>query len=256
MLYGGRWVLPTLVLVAWASVGLGLLISAAAKRDRPRASFILAIVMMLQILFSVEVAGQHAAPLEEAYGEFNGHHCVGCQRRAQTWFAGDEMVPERKGSNPQSTDAVQSLVHRGGWFCDSCRGRANSPNAPAASRPKVDSFEDAQRPSVWAARASYWTVSRYGDIVLRSFAYTKDDFDAFQGRAPRRAGEHRLAGFGTWILEAIATLLAAAIGLPCLAVVVLWFQERIAPHLANLVQSVTGLGRRQTRDQNHGNPET
>jgi hypothetical protein len=135
-----------MVLVGWAAVGLGVLISAVSGRSRPLANFLLPLLMMMQIVFSVVVAGDGDAFLENAYCNFQ-------------------------------------------WG------------------PPIDTHMDRNQPNVWAARASYITLSRYGDISLRSFAYFSrpETSCAF------------------W--EAVATLLAMMFALPALAAAVLCLQE-------------------------------
>ena len=144
-----------LALVGWAAVGMGVLISALAGRSRPLANFVLPLVMMMQIVFSVQVAGQGDAFLQGAIGEFH-------------------------------------------WTNDRPRSR--------------DDRIDLGRPNPWAARASYATLSRYGDIAVRSFAY-------FGHESAAHNDEYR-----QWRKEARRMLIVMILGLPVVAIVVLHVQ--------------------------------
>lgn len=86
--------------VSIAAFSMGLVVSALANRSRPAANFILPLLMMAQIVFTVHVAGNGSDLLHNAYGGFN-------------------------------------------------------------QKPPDD----------WATKVSHITISRYGDIALRSFAY-------------------------------------------------------------------------------------
>ncbi len=180
MLFGLPWCFVYLCLIGFAAVGLGLWISALSGHDKAKANYILPLVMMLQIVFSVEVAGKRDAGLAAAYGEFNLHACArdgpdGCQRRAQRW-------------TPQY-----------GWLCDKCRAAA--PGFKRQVNPADDQTENEKRPARLAALASYATISRYGDIALRSFAYNKQDYRAFQrayqrNNSPGATARSTLTRFG------------------------------------------------------------
>ena len=71
------WGFVYLLLVTFAAVGLGLLISSTAVWLKRReaasvaASVLVALVMMWQILFSVQVAGTGGKNLHEAYRHFH-----------------------------------------------------------------------------------------------------------------------------------------------------------------------------------------
>jgi hypothetical protein len=124
MLFGGTWPGVVLALVGLASTGLGLLISAAAKRNKPLPNLLLPLVMIVQVLFSVQVAGDGKASLHRAYGEFNGQHCRVREahdrpRRAERWLA------------PLPDDAAGGLTS--GWYCSDCEKEPNgATNGPAA----------------------------------------------------------------------------------------------------------------------------
>jgi hypothetical protein len=183
-LYSISWCGLLLGLVGWAGLAQGLLLSALAGRHKPIASFLLPLVMIAQIVFSVQIAGRGEAPLHEAYGEFNLHGCrgsEGCLRRAQFW------LPEAGGR----------------WVCDKCQ------TAQLRAARHVDLLADQQdnrlRPSRWAVLASYLTISRYGDIALRSFAYHETDSAAFSAAASSdlsRASRAVRFGYSRWRQEA------------------------------------------------------
>lgn len=191
-IYSAAWNGMWLMLVGLASVGLGLCISAVAKESTAAANFVLPLVMMVQIVFSVEVAGKQGASLADAYGEFTWHSChrEHCERRAQSWF------PER-----------------GGWICKRCKELGKE--RLAAADPKVDRAENKESPSYWAAAISYLTVSRYGDLVMRSY----DQVDAKEQLDQK-------FGYARWRREALACLVLLAVGLPTTAWLILHLQGR------------------------------
>lgn len=204
MLLGPPWVALTLALVGCAAVGLGLLISALANRSKPAANFVLPLVMMAQILFSVQVAGQGQADLAQAYGEFHLHACqgdAGCRRRVQYWIPGE-----------------------GGWLCDDCRAaRRRGTTKRRRPAPVEVAYENARRPPDWAAALSYVTLSRYADIALRSFAYHDDDHRAFSGE-PTTDSQARYA-YRTWRCEAWGFLAILTAAFPALTLAVMWCQS-------------------------------
>jgi ABC-type multidrug transport system ATPase subunit len=209
MLFGLGWCVVVLLLVGFAAVGLGLLISALSGKSKPLAGFILPLVMMVQIVFSVQVAGKSEGSLADAYGEFTPWWCkatLGCSRRAQHWAA---------------------IVERGpfNWKCDRCP-------SSSAPDPGNDALENSQRPHRWAALASYFTISRYGDIALRRFAYWRSDFEG----SNRDAKEYR---YSYWWIEALGMLGLFSIGLPGLAVAVLCRQERILVGIKKTANAVS-----------------
>lgn len=70
-LLGPVWVAVTLLLTGWASVGTGMVISAGAGHNPALANFLVPLAMMLQIVFSIQVAGQRDADLHRAYDTFH-----------------------------------------------------------------------------------------------------------------------------------------------------------------------------------------
>lgn len=228
MLFGVAWTFLTLALVGWAAVGLGLLISALARRSKSAANFILPLVMIIQIVFSVHVAGRGQAPLHEAYGSFHLHACrgaEGCQRRVEQW-----MPPAMNG-----------------WLCRACRNawpqttQASADpevNLPETSELRrlisehrvVDAVADARHnatlPNQVGVALSYLTLSRYGDIVLRSFAYWQGDYEAFRGQeASPRSRVHRF-GYADWRRHAVGVLGLLTLALPLATLLILWWQGR------------------------------
>ncbi|HEX7380258.1 MAG TPA: ATP-binding cassette domain-containing protein [Pirellulales bacterium] len=196
------WALWCLVLVGMAGAGVGLLISAVAGRQRPIANFLLPLVMIAQIVFSVQIAAPDTAKeaLEICYGEFHFHQCASGRhaqgRRAERWFA--ETTPP-SGDTGAATTA--------GWLCGDCsidgaRG--------AAPDPDDDRRLDAMRPNLFASLASYLTISRYGDIALRSFAYF-----------PAHADDARRFSYRRWRWEALLALTALTVGFPLATAAVL-----------------------------------
>jgi hypothetical protein len=192
-LYGGIWPVAYLVPVGLAATGMGLVISAIANRSAPTANLILPLAMIAQIVFNVHVAGDGKAELDEAYGGFHARHCqaTGCNSFANVWLPHD------------------------GWRC---REHGLAP-------------DDSEVCNRWAARASYGTIARYGDIALRSFAYKKPDAEAYLGRDPqpssvqRRRKLHEDFGYSVWRKDAVRSLAAMIVCFPALAIIVLWRQS-------------------------------
>lgn len=137
----GMWALFP---VGVAAVGLGMLISATARGSRPLATFILPFVMLCQIVFSVYVNSRHGTrPVETAYSELSLHRC------------------ERpRGDGPCPLRARRYLKTSGGFECD------------VEDHGQLITREDAVRidddlPTSTAVAASYLTLSRYGDLLIR-----------------------------------------------------------------------------------------
>jgi|GEM_PF-5308771 len=151
MFYHPFIALACLVPVSLAAAGLGLLISALSRRSRPAANFILPLVMMAQIVFSVQIAVPGNLSLKEAYRDFQ-----------------------------------------------------------LLRSPLVADSEQVSRPSFTVVAASYFTLSRYGDIALRSFSYHEKNPVDHQNRQR----------------TALGVLGALSVVLPTLAAGLLWLQER------------------------------
>jgi len=162
----------TLLVVSWAAVGLGLVISAIAKsvKSKELAHFLFPMVMMCQFVLSVHVSRPegHGLGLQEAYGHFSWHD-----------------------------------------------GNDGRPTA--------------------ASVGSYLTLSRFGDVALRSFAYERQEYERFVGRhrpdpiaieqklrAYQKARSYQWKSFAS---ASIVLLLQAAF-LPILAGLVLWLEEQ------------------------------
>ncbi len=210
MLFGVVGCLLVLMLAGLAAVGIGLIISTVANRSKFLANLLLPLVMMAQIVFSVEVAGQGVASLAEAYGELNLHQCStpGCHRRAQYWA--------------KQENAVSFM-----WLCDPCRTTAGATRADQVPAEEVNRT-NAARPNRLSSFASYLSLTRYGDIALRSFAYSH-----WKGKQPTSA-DAAIYDYPRWRLEALQMLGLLSIGLPCLAMVVLYWQPRLNQKLRSL----------------------
>jgi hypothetical protein len=77
------------------------------------------------------------------------------------------------------------------------------------------------RPSMFAIAATYLTVSRYADIMLRSFCYTNSDYARYRGANDRGSCGDQ---YSRWRFEAMVVLILSAIGLPILAGAILEVQ--------------------------------
>lgn len=259
-LAGIAWVLGTLILVGWNGVALGLLISAAARRRRDWAGFILPLVILMQMVFSVEVATDKGdSNIDPAYtAGFHFHRCANtqtCQRRATKW------------------------VPAGGlWLCDSCgpkyRELSASPDADGedprhilarvAKNRRETPHEDQQAnltlPHVWGACLSYLTLSRYADVALRSFAYDASLYESSQKppREDRSRDEYFVHGYGEWFWGAIGVLMVTLAGMLLATGCVLWVQSRewrrFAPSIGSRIR--WGVPRRtplsRTENTHHG----
>ncbi len=202
MLHGMHWVAAVLLLVGWVAVAMGLAISAFAGDSKQFAAAVLPLVMMCQILFGVQIAGRGDASLHDAYGEFTPHACAAspnCAYRPTRW----------------------SPDH--GWACDACARWLRKPgNAGGVSRDTGQdgevavSQENRNRPNRLAALGSYLTIARFGDILLRSFANSEADYEAFRSSGEdaeataaqpnSRRDVHRQLGYTRWRWEATLAL--------------------------------------------------
>jgi hypothetical protein len=166
---------------------------------------------MLQIVFSLHVCGLGDLFLEDAYGRFGVLHCGGrpeCVRRAEFFHARHRV-----------------------WLCNRCRAEASVYRAmdkgPALTRFLAKRLEQESPgsatvveynnalPRPTAATVSYFTLTRYGDIVLRGFAYF--------GAERTQYGIDR-HGYCEWVAGAIGTLLFIALGLPMATWIILHWQ--------------------------------
>ncbi len=162
-----------LLLVGWAGISLGLCLSALAGRRKETATFLLPLVMLAQIVFSIPIAehGKTQNSVGSAYEEFHVHRCERCHRQPASRWSQDQ-----------------------GWLCDLCRGVKSSDNVS----PKVR----------WAAWASYLTISRPADIALRILAY-----DDSYGRSQAAGWSWRWASaqIGGWLIGLLAATAACLI---------------------------------------------
>lgn len=199
-----------LVLVGWSAVGMGLAISVLSQFSRLLANFVMPLAMIAQIVFSVQIADPNSNDdFHLLYGRFTGRQCSAhedCRRPAAYWTA---------TSKP------------GHFLCEKCWLRV---------RKQLGSLEQSQfelstdevigaSPRKVAAIASYFTISRYGDIALRTFAYNEvpawRETDVDGARINVNAVDS-LATYRLWRQYAIATLLALSIGLPFFSGLAMW----------------------------------
>jgi hypothetical protein len=206
MLHGPLWCTGYLCLTSLAAVGVGLLLSSCSGASRPLASFLLPLVMMQQIVFSAQVAVEDGTELAKVYGDFHVHACsqADCARRAQHW-----------------------LPDKGGWFCKSCASKSRG------------SFEQSSS-SWWAAMFSYATLSRYADIILRSFAYSATDYEE-ASRPSLNDRRHAKFGYVSWRREATVVLATMVVLLPLAAIVCLQVSEHLRPVLEQIKLGGTAL---------------
>lgn len=210
-----------LMLTGWAATGMGMVISAVSGKSSSIANFLLPLMMILQIVFSAEVAGK-GGNLSSAYGSFHLHRCEG------------------------RTNCVRRVEHRvptnGQWLCEVCRGTLSTcreaneqeaspsaaygggigPRVPPELRPcldehavrssRYDQSVNQDLPTPIAITISYVTLSRYGDMALRSL----DEVD------PQTRAEN---GYNQWFREALSILVALVFALPGIAWFILWVQE-------------------------------
>lgn len=252
MLHGVGWVAAVLLLVSWTSVAMGLVISALSNESKQLAAALLPLVMMCQILFSVQVAGKGDAYLEEAYGELTFRDCEGspdCKYRPTRW------LPEH------------------GQVCDECRRWIRQQEAARKGEAELSGQtlqrntsedlptevwqENRNRPNPIAAFASYATIARFGDILLRSFANSAADYEAFSpptsnddeaaaSSASTRLTSHQDYGYRRWRWEAIGWLMGQLLLLLAATMAVLKVQPRWFPAWRRLKAYFSAFVRRRT----------
>lgn len=203
-----------LVFVASAAVALGLLLSAISRDEPAFANFLLALVIMAQITFSIQIAGRADAPLDVAYGEFNTQPCGGrdgCPRRTSYRVpqAGEFLCTKCRGllKNGQtdgdlSRTAVKKTIRR---------QLALTPSPPESADEPLVVYFNSRRPQWWIAKVSYLTLSRPGDIALRSCSQS----EVAQGDGNNHS---------TWRREALSAIFVHLILLPLLTIRVLQWQ--------------------------------
>ena len=155
--------------------------------------------------------------VEFAYGQLHGHSCAispQCQRRATKWLR-DEHIwlcdrcygQYRKRHRDVEKNKQQTADKT---TADSQRKKASPEqlltwvrNERAKNPTRIDDRQENRNcPNQIASVVSYMTLSRYGDIVLRSFAYytlPADPDEHFQNKH--------------WQYEALAALTVFLIGL-------------------------------------------
>ena len=123
MLYHPLWSWLSLLLIGVGGVTLGLLLSGLAGRNKDRANLVLPLIMMGQIVFSVQVSDNSASSLEVAYGRFQPHYCcVWPDRRSDRW-----------------------IPSQGGWVSE--RARVHFGRQFAAMQANLDSRNESQIPT-------------------------------------------------------------------------------------------------------------
>jgi hypothetical protein len=222
MLYGWPTVCLILLVVGWTGLALGLLLSAVVNRRTHLAGFLLPLVIIFQMVFSVEVARQHQGgdSLTSAYANFPLRSCAVapvCRRTAPNWIGQYDI-----------------------WLCNRCNnnwGRVHSgdENGSAVStavalqelrklaQPATSKTEDFSTDHAWwdsaTAWISYGTFSRYADIALRSFAYNQYDYQA------RQQDAESTRGYRAWQLCAASVLAGFISLLLSLTAFTLWKQS-------------------------------
>ena len=257
MLYGQWRPLVFLLPVACAAIGLGLVISAVVGRNRQWATAILPLIMMVQILFSAQV--RHGdSNLEEAYQDLHFHRCQGQVRETipAPRISPEDAISEmgRRHPLPASVRCRLSAERlewfptdqRWRWLCLRCAVRLvtqssqpekpgngpepeNQDSAELLALPVIETSAEERelakqcdsRPSMFAIAATYLTVSRYADIMLRSFCYTNSDYARYRGANDRGSCGDQ---YSRWRFEAMVVLILSAIGLPILAGAILEVQ--------------------------------
>lgn len=199
-----------LVLVGWSAVGMGLAISVLSRFSRLLANFVMPLAMIAQIVFSVQIADPNSNDdFHLLYGRFTGRQCSAhedCQRPAAYWSA---------TSKP------------GHFLCEKCWLRVRKQlGALEHSQFELSTDEvSGASPRKIAAIASYLTISRYGDIALRTFAYNEvPAWRAMEidGAEINVNAVDSLTTYRLWRRDAIATLLALSIGLPFFSGLAMW----------------------------------
>lgn len=149
-----RSVIPLLfVLVGWSGVSLGLFLSALAQRRKEAAIYVLPLVIVAQIVFSIPIVEHERIrdTVENAYREFHGLSCEnGCGNYASVW----QHSPEHGQLRAVCTSSCKR------W-----------PESHVRSRPDRRIGLSTIR---WAALASYLTISRPADIALRQSTHDLD----------------------------------------------------------------------------------
>ena len=173
MLYQPLQVGIDLALVACAAVMMGLLISSLVGRNKDLANIVLPLVMIAQIVFSVVVAGNATYDIGKAYGEFSHGPCQGLCSLSE--------CSEEKRFRPRKWVWIDDkqwffLCHDRGCreFVESRESTekkwtAEKINTNIGGRERDLGEKKLANP--WAINGSYFTLSRWGDMVLRSYAF-------------------------------------------------------------------------------------
>jgi ABC-type multidrug transport system ATPase subunit len=202
-------------LVEWAAVTQGLFLSAAANRSKDFANLLLPTFMVAQILFSVVVCSEPSASLESAYKSFHLQSC-------RAW-------PEQP--------AVSWIPGEGGWLSLDARRQykteiqkrgADDSGVIEMLHAKPPTSTGTRPPGKAAAALSYLTISRYGDIAMRSFAY----------EAQPNEQDREKYGYSVWFRDALTTLAAMTLAALVATYLLLRFQGR----RGGLIRAIADLG--------------
>jgi hypothetical protein len=215
LFYGNIWVFFVLAGLGCAGVALGLLISALAGHNKETATLLLPLVMIGQIVFSVQVAGDGGF-LDSAYGSFHLHRC---NVAPELWA--DRWSPEEGGwiSGAASREVQERFRQRENTIRTYDHPRPLNKVERAKILQKVRGEQvlgegDSKRPNTLAVLFSYLTLSRYGDIVLRSFAYDEGAYRYYVGDTAPEAAWARRYDYSGWRRDAylaIAVMVAVMV---------------------------------------------
>lgn len=228
-----------LLLTSIAAIGtaMGLAISAVANGRNKRASFLLPLVMICQIVFSAPITqeGGTRDELLKAYEQFNLQHCP-CGNWVETWeplkFKRPSQTPMTVASSSNAQTGANYRVRFG--LCKRCSELSerlkdeSEPNRMISSRddlfaviqPRIAENTHSRSSSpakFWpdriAAALSYLTISRYGDVVLR-------------GISEPDAHENDHAAIQNWHRNACRFLVMQFVALVAITATVLCLQSR------------------------------
>lgn len=228
----GCWRLVVLMGIAAIGSALGLTISAIANRQKELASFILPLVMIGQIVFSVPITQDHVSQdsLLKAYGKFNLQRCP-CGNLVETW---DPLKFKRAVPAIPTAEKLLPYRFRLG-LCHRCFDLAD--DAAREDMPQQLSSHDevfaliqqrltnghgsrsTSSANLWPTRIpaalSYLTVSRHGDIILRGL-----------NEAELQAEDQ--VSVSHWSRESLIFLMIHFVGMVLITIFVLWCQSRFA----------------------------
>jgi ABC transport system ATP-binding/permease protein len=239
LFFGTGSVLFVLAILGCAGVALGLFISAAAGRNKEAAALLLPLVMIGQIVFSVQVAGD-AGFLEMAYSTFHFHRC---NVSPAVWAV--HWRPDQGGWISQEASRVVQQRYRDKEEWTANHGLARPLNPVERNRileqvrtEGVQDDEDVRRPSALVILLSYATLSRYGDIALRSFAYDEGAYRNYLGESGPETKCAEQYDYSGWRHSACAAIASIVCAMVLMTIATLRLQTTGLPRLRLL-----GLGR-------------